>query len=43
MPFLDIRERIARDQRETGERQDRDGAMADGLIQTNEIELSLMA
>ena len=35
MPFLKIRERLARDQRET--RQERDGANPDGLTQTNEI------
>ena len=34
MPFLKIRER---DQKETRERQERAGAMAEGLTSTNEI------
>ena len=33
----DYRERLARDQRETREREERDGAMADGLTYTDNI------
>ena len=37
MPLLETSERLARDKKETRERLERDGAMADGLTQTNEI------